>query len=64
MLFRFEEEYVTCHTCRSPDTNMVKEERLFFLKCEACGATCSVSSIKSGFQAQVGKRSAIRNKAT
>lgn len=57
-------EYVTCHTCRSPDTNLVKEERLFFLKCEACGATCSVSSIKSGFQAQVGKRAAVRAKAS
>ncbi len=58
------EEYVTCHTCRSPDTNMVKEERLFFLKCENCGATCSVASIKSGFQAQVGRRAAQRARAT
>jgi len=64
VLRRYIKEYVTCHTCRSPDTNMVKEERLFFLKCEACGATCSVASIKSGFQAQVGKRAAIRAKAS
>jgi len=64
VLRRYIKEYVTCHTCRSPDTNMVKEERLFFLKCENCGATCSVASIKSGFQAQVGKRAAQRAKAT
>ena len=43
---------------------MVKEERLFFLKCETCGATCTVASIKSGFQAQVGRRAAARARAT
>lgn len=64
VLRRYIKEYVTCHTCRSPDTNMVKEERLFFLKCENCGATCSVASIKSGFQAQVGRRAAQRARAT
>ena len=45
------EEYVTCHTCRSPDTILHKETRLFFLQCETCGSRCSVQSIKSGFQA-------------
>lgn len=64
VLRRYIKEYVTCHTCRSPDTNMVKEERLYFLKCETCGATCTVSSIKSGFQAQVGRRAAARAKTT
>lgn len=64
VLRRYIKEYVTCHTCRSPETSMVKDERLFFLKCEACGASCSVASIKSGYQAQVGKRAAIRAKAT
>jgi len=64
VLRRYIKEYVTCHTCRSPDTTMVKEERLFFLKCENCGATCSVASIKSGFQAQVGRRAAQRARAT
>jgi translation initiation factor 2 subunit 2 len=64
VLRRYIKEYVTCHTCRSPDTTMVKEERLFFLKCENCAATCSVASIKLGFQAQVGKRAAQRARAT
>lgn len=27
-------EYVTCHTCRSPNTILTKENRLFFLQCE------------------------------
>ncbi|KAF8763634.1 eukaryotic translation initiation factor 2 subunit 2-like [Argiope bruennichi] len=57
-------EYVTCHTCRSPDTILQKDTRLFFLQCESCGSRCSVASIKSGFQALTGKRAAMRAKAT
>lgn len=57
------EEYVTCHTCRSPETNLHKETRLFFLQCETCGSRCSVQNIKSGFQAVTGKRAQMRSKA-
>ena len=60
--FDLSEEYVTCHTCRSPDTMLHKETRLFFLQCETCGSRCSVASIKSGFQAITGKRAALKNK--
>eukprot|EP00124_Ichthyophonus_hoferi_P004877 Ihof_evm1s600 gene=Ihof_evmTU1s600 len=34
ILRRYIREYVTCHTCRSPDTILTKENRLFFLQCE------------------------------
>lgn len=50
-------EYVTCKTCKSPDTLLTKENRIFFISCESCGSRRSVSTIKTGFQAQVGKRS-------
>ena len=50
-------EYVTCKTCKSPDTLLTKENRIFFMSCESCGSRRSVNAIKSGFQAQVGKRS-------
>lgn len=50
VLRRYIKEYVTCHTCRSPDTILQKDTRLFFLQCETCGSRCSVASIKSGFQ--------------
>jgi len=30
-------EFVFCKECREPDTKMVKEDKLFFIKCEACG---------------------------
>lgn len=62
VLRRYIKEYVTCHTCRSPDTMLHKETRLFFLQCETCGSRCSVASIKSGFQAITGKRAALKNK--
>ncbi|KAK6627330.1 hypothetical protein RUM44_009807 [Polyplax serrata] len=62
VLRRYIKEYVTCHTCRSPDTILRKDTRLFFLQCETCGSRCSVASIKSGFQAVTGKRAAIRAK--
>lgn len=55
-----EVEYVTCQTCKSPDTLLTKENRIFFMSCESCGSRRSVNTIKTGFQAQVGKRS--RNK--
>merc|ERR1712045_569788 len=62
VLRRYIKEYVTCHTCRSPDTILNKETRLFFLQCMKCNSRCSVQTIKTGFQAVTGKRSAIRNK--
>lgn len=62
VLKRYIKEYVTCHTCRSPETILQKDTRLFFLQCQTCGSRCSVASIKSGFQAVTGKRAAIRAK--
>lgn len=51
-------EYVTCKTCKSMNTELKRESanRLHFIICKACGSTRSVSSIKTGFQAHVGKR--------
>jgi len=31
-------EFVLCKECNRPDTLIVKEDRLLFLKCESCGA--------------------------
>jgi len=58
VLRRYIVEYVTCKTCKSPDTILTKENRLYFMTCEACGSRRSVQAIKTGFQAQVGKRRA------
>merc|ERR1712183_819311 len=62
VLRRYIKEYVTCHTCRSPDTILNKETRLFFLQCMTCHSSCSVQTIKTGFQAVTGKRSKQRAK--
>ena len=56
VLRRYIKEYVTCHTCRSADTILNKETRLFFLQCMTCHSRCSVQTIKTGFQAVTGKR--------
>ena len=57
VLRRYIVEYVTCKTCRSPDTELNKgENRLYFVTCNSCGSRRSVSAIKTGFSAQVGKR--------
>ncbi|RAL59439.1 hypothetical protein DID88_006813 [Monilinia fructigena] len=43
--------------CRSADTELNKgENRLFFITCNSCGSRRSVTAIKTGFSAQVGKR--------
>merc|ERR1711931_578332 len=62
VLRRYIKEYVTCHTCRSPDTILQKDARLYFLQCEQCNSRCSVAPVKSGFQAVANKqqRQAIR----
>ena len=59
----FAEEYVTCHTCKSPDTLLERDVRLYFLRCRVCLSRCSVAAIKSGFQAVTNKRARIRAKA-
>jgi len=60
VLRKYIKEYVACHTCKSPETQMQKDGRLFFLQCETCGSRCSVAAIKTGFQAVTTKRAAIR----
>lgn len=38
-------EFVNCKECNKPDTNLVKEDRIIFMKCEACGAKHAVRRI-------------------
>ncbi|PVU96029.1 hypothetical protein BB561_001436 [Smittium simulii] len=63
VLRRYIMEYVTCRTCKSGETILTKENRLYFIQCESCGSTRSVAPIKTGFQAQTAKRSVARRAA-
>ncbi|EAW80835.1 hCG1811895, isoform CRA_a, partial [Homo sapiens] len=63
VLRRYIKEYVTCHTCQSPDTILQKDTRLYFLQCKTCHSRCSVASIKTRFQVVTGKRAQLRAKA-
>jgi len=38
-------EFVLCSECGKPDTHLIKEGRLRFLKCEACGARRPVRAV-------------------
>ena len=57
-LRRYITEYVLCHSCRSMDTLLDKDSatRLSYLRCQQCGASRSVTTIKAGFVARVGRR--------
>lgn len=37
-------EFVLCKECKKPDTEIIKEDRLSFLHCLACGAKHSIRS--------------------
>ncbi|KAI9294634.1 hypothetical protein K502DRAFT_291989, partial [Neoconidiobolus thromboides FSU 785] len=53
---RYIVEYVTCKICKSPDTTLSKENRLTFMQCQSCNSTRSVSAVKTGYQANLIKR--------
>lgn len=38
-------EFVYCKICREPDTKLVKEKRVTFIECEACGARYPVRNV-------------------
>jgi len=39
---QYAKEFVICRECGKPDTELIKEDRLTFIKCSACGAKHSV----------------------
>lgn len=45
LLQRYLESYVVCPVCKRPDTRIVKEKRLTFLVCNACGAKSSIKQL-------------------
>ncbi len=45
LIQRYIESFVVCPVCKRPDTKIVKEKRLSFLVCEACGARSSVKQL-------------------
>ncbi len=42
---RYMESFVVCPVCKLPDTKIVKEKRLSFLICQACGAKSSIKQL-------------------
>ena len=48
---RYVIEYVSCASCKTPNTTLQKSNRLYFMHCNNCGASRSVTPIKTGFVA-------------
>jgi len=45
LIQRYLETFVVCTVCSSPDTKVVKEKRLSFIVCQACGAKSSIKQL-------------------
>lgn len=45
LLRKYMDVFVTCPVCKRPDTRIVKEKRVSFLVCEACGARSSIKQL-------------------
>ncbi len=45
LLQRYMDAFVICPVCKRPDTSIVKEKRLSFLVCNACGAKSSIKQL-------------------
>ncbi|KAL7566835.1 hypothetical protein ACA910_021335 [Epithemia clementina (nom. ined.)] len=53
LLRKYVVEYVTCEMCRSPSTDLVRDQRsrLYLCRCRECGSQRSVAPIRSGYHA-------------
>ena len=53
LLRKYVVEYVTCEMCRSPNTDLIRDQgsRLYFCNCRDCGSSRSVAPIRSGYHA-------------
>ncbi len=41
----YTKEYVLCRECKKPDTEIIKEHRIYLLKCKACGAKSPIKGL-------------------
>jgi len=44
---KYAAEYVLCPDCGKPDTKIIKEGELFYMRCQACGSKHQVKSLKA-----------------
>ena len=45
LMQRYLDTFVVCPVCHRPDTKVVKDKRLSFLVCQACGAKSSIKQL-------------------
>jgi putative translation initiation factor aIF-2 beta subunit len=56
LMKKYAKAYIRCGQCKSFDTQLTKENRLIYLKCNKCMWSNTVIAIKTGFQALIKKR--------
>eukprot|EP01038_Epipyxis_sp_PR26KG_P010555 gene10555-14181_t len=64
LLRKYIVEYVACQMCRSFNTSLTRDNvsRLYFVQCQDCGSSRSVTQIRAGFHATTrADRRAIKN---
>ncbi len=44
-LDEYVQKFVMCHECDRPDTKIIREDRIFLLKCSACGAKAPLKTL-------------------
>lgn len=42
---RYVQDFVRCPVCDQPDTKIIRKNRIYFLDCEACGASSSIKGL-------------------
>ncbi|BFU21247.1 translation initiation factor 2 beta subunit, putative [Entamoeba histolytica HM-1:IMSS-B] len=47
ILIKYVSQFVQCPECKSLDTELIKENRINFIKCNACSSKCSVAVKKA-----------------
>ncbi len=57
-------QYVICPECGRPDTKIMQERRISFLKCEACGSRHPLAAIKTTVPKDDSKKIAIGDEIT
>jgi translation initiation factor 2 subunit 2 len=62
VLKKYINEYIICNTCRSSNTQFIKDDRITLLQCGQCKSQKKISNIQQGFKATTrAQRRADRN---
>jgi len=50
LIRRYINDYVRCNSCKSVNTDFVKEDRIYYVKCNKCRSQRKINNVQKGFQ--------------